>query len=386
MLNIRELTAYLYVAPLRHSLVASLFTMKQRASLFIKLTDESGLSGWGEVWCNFPEHGGEYRLRILESIFVPLIIGLKFAHPKNFFDYLSKKTQALALQCAEIGPFSHIISGIDIALWDIYSKCLGLPLYKTIADNPGKTRSGVKVYASGLNPDNAIDLIAMKRGEGYKNFKVKIGFGLERDCSLIESCLSTLNSDESLAVDANQAWSFNEAQQAISVLSQYPLEWIEEPIKCNSPLEMWYRLSKTTIIPLAAGENLYGFDSFAEAINANVVSVFQPDVCKWGGITGCINVGNTAIKARKRYCPHYLGGALGQMASAHLLAGIGGSGLLEVDANDNPLRQSVLGEFLACQDGHITLHDFPGLCQEPNLESIKEFLKHTYTYSRRVSA
>jgi L-alanine-DL-glutamate epimerase-like enolase superfamily enzyme len=61
------------------------------------------------------------------------------------------------------------------------------------------------------------------------------------------------------------------------------------------------------------------------------------------------------------YCPHYLGGGVGLLASAHLLAGVGGKGLLEIDANDNPLRTLVCGPLNDVREGQATLTETPGL-------------------------
>ena len=64
--------------------------------------------------------------------------------------------------------------------------------------------------------------------------------------------------------------------------------------------------------------------------------------------------------AQKTYCPHYLGGGIGLLASAHLLAGCDG-GSLEVDANDNPLRDAFCGPVADVKDGAIELHGGAGL-------------------------
>ena len=64
----------------------------------------------------------------------------------------------------------------------------------------------------------------------------------------------------------------------------------------------------------------------------------QPDIAKWGGLTVCRGLADDILKSGKTFCPHYLGGGIGLLASAHLLAGAGGEGRLEMDVNENPLR------------------------------------------------
>jgi L-alanine-DL-glutamate epimerase-like enolase superfamily enzyme len=124
--------------------------------------------------------------------------------------------------------------------------------------------------------------------------------------------------------------------------------------------------------PLAGGENIAGRDAFAVALAEGVLNVIQPDVAKWGGITGCLAVAHDVVASKRIYCPHYLGGGIGLLASAHLLAACNG-GWLEVDSNDNPLRDAFCGAVAAIKDGEIELPDTPGLGIEPDIASIEEY-------------
>jgi D-galactarolactone cycloisomerase len=72
-----------------------------------------------------------------------------------------------------------------------------------------------------------------------------------------------------------------------------------------------------------------------------------------------------------RYCPHYLGGGIGLLASAHLLAAVGGDGILEIDANPNPLRTETCGPLTAIREGRARLTDAPGLGFEPDLARLR---------------
>ena len=87
----------------------------------------------------------------------------------------------------------------------------------------------------------------------------------------------------------------------------------------------------------------------------------------------------------KTYCPHYLGGGIGLLASAHLLAGVGGDGLLEIDANDNPLRDRFCGPVAKVNDGTITLTDLPGLGLEPDMAADR-ILQDFVTGTGRMAA
>ena len=108
-------------------------------------------------------------------------------------------------------------------------------------------------------------------------------------------------------------------------------------------------------MPLAAGENIASRAGFSQALGGDVLRVVQPDIAKWGGLSVCSDIARDILKAGKIFCPHYLGGGIGLLASAHLLAGVGGDGLLEVDSNDNPLRDLFCGPVADITDGTITL-------------------------------
>ena len=92
-------------------------------------------------------------------------------------------------------------------------------------------------------------------------------------------------------------------------------------------------------IALAAGENALGDAAFDALIASRAVAVVQPDLAKWGGVSGVLAVIDRIEAAGLRYCPHYLGAGVGLLASAHVLAARAGADRwLEVDANPNPLR------------------------------------------------
>ena len=98
--------------------------------------------------------------------------------------------------------------------------------------------------------------------------------------------------------------------------------------------------------------------------------MIQPDVAKWGGHSGCLPVARAALAGGRTYCPHFLGGGIGLLHSLHLLAAVRGPGLLEVDANANPLREGLLGDVLAVAEGSVALPGGQGLGLEPDLKPL----------------
>ncbi|MGH8705390.1 MAG: enolase C-terminal domain-like protein, partial [Burkholderiales bacterium] len=194
-----------------------------------------------------------------------------------------------------------------------------------------------------------------------------------RDLANLKALRAALGEDAELMADANQAWTLGQALEEAPRLEPFGLRWLEEPLRADRFWDEWRALSGKTRSPLAAGENLAGADAFEAALAAGALAVVQPDVAKWGGFSGCLPVAKRILAAGRRYCPHWLGGGIGLLASAHLLAAAGGDGLLEVDANPNPLRTLTCGPLARVVDGLASLTGEPGLGAIPDLDALREF-------------
>lgn len=330
-------------------------TMHDRPALLIELEDGDGNRGLGEVWCNFPACGAEHRARLLETAILPAVLGVAFDSPQHCFSALESGFSRLAIQSGEPGPVAQCLAGIDVALWDLVARRAGLPLFRLLGGGAGT----IPAYASGINPAGAMQTVERCRARGYRAFKLKIGFDRRRDLDNVARISTSLAPHETLMVDANQAWTLPEATRAARDLADYRLGWLEEPIMADSPAADWSALAAASSIPLAAGENIRTAAGFDDAIAGGCFGVIQPDLCKWGGISGVFPVARRAIAAGRVYCPHYLGAGVGLAASAHLLAAVGGDGLLEIDANDNPLRSDIFPA--AVTDGMLALGEGRGL-------------------------
>ena len=230
------------------------------------------------------------------------------------------------------------------------------------------------VYASGINPDGAAHTVQFSREAGYRAFKLKVGFGMEQDLANLDRVSQGLAPGERLMVDANQAWDLGRARDMSNRLGRYDIDWLEEPIMADRPAEEWAELAAASPLPLAAGENIRGLAGFSQLIGSGSIGVIQPDACKWGGVSACLDVARAALEAGRRYCPHYLGGGVGLIASAHILAAAGGDGLLEVDVNSNPLRENLAQPIPAIKAGQLILSDAPGLGVQPDLAATRRYI------------
>lgn len=368
-----RLQATVYRAPLRTPVRTSFGVMHDRPALLVRVTDRDGADGWGEVWCNFPSVGAEHRARLATEIVAPLVLDRSFALPSEAFAHASAALEVLALQTGEFGPLAQALAGVDMALWDLSARRAGQPLYRLLGGQPVHA---VPVYASGINPDAPERLAEAKRAEGHRAFKLKVGFGRERDLANLATLRARLGTGAVLMVDANQAWDLDEAIGMAPKLAEHGPAWLEEPLRADRPKAEWAKLKTASPVPLAAGENLRSTESFDAAISDGILSVLQPDLGKWGGFSGCVPIGRRAVEAGTRLCPHWLGGGIGLMASLHLLAAVGGEGLLEVDVNPNPLRDLMI-RCPPVRDGTMAVPNGPGLGAEPELTALRPYHRLT---------
>lgn len=368
---LRSAEVFVFRAPIDVPVRTSFGVMRDRPAVLLRVEDADGLWGWGEAWCNFPSCGAEHRGRLLAETVLPPALGVPWHEPGQLVRDVARKLHILRLQADEPGPMDQALACLDIALWDLAARRAGSPLHELLGD---AAMTAMPAYASGINHPGVAETVERMRQAGYRAFKVKIGFGREQDEANIRVALDTLLPGERLAVDANQAWTLEQALEALPRLRQYPLLWVEEPLACDRPAEEWARLAASGRFSLAAGENIRGAASFDAAIAAAAIRVVQPDVCKWGGLSACRRVARAALAAGLHYCPHYLGGGIGLLASAHLLAAVGGDGLLEVDCNPNPLRELLADPFPRLEDGRFILSHEPGLGVAPDMGAVEHLL------------
>ncbi len=364
---IQRVECWVFRAPVSEPVANAFGAMNNRPALFLRVSASDGAWGWGEVFCNFPQVGAEHRARLVDSIFRPLLEGAPGDAPAAVRALLEQRTRQMAIQCGEPGPFAQITGAVDQAMWDMTARRAGLPLWRHLGGTPR-----VRVYASGIGPDHVTTIVAGKHAQGYRAFKLKVGFGIERDVANLAALRTALGPCATLLCDANQAWRPEQARSFIAQLAPYRPVWIEEPIGADESPDAWRALAAGSAVPLAAGENLRGLQAFENAITQGHVKFVQPDVGKWGGISGGLEVARSAQAHGVAYCPHWLAGGIGLAASMHTLAASGSAGgYAEVDANPNPLREEVFP--FEVTDGWVTLSDAPGLGVEPDLQRLARF-------------
>lgn len=354
---IERVEVFCFRVPVKVPVATSFGVMRDRPAVFVKLTDKTGCFGWGEIFANWPAAAAEHRAQLLVQDICDLVVGVRVEKAGDLFDRLTAQTHIRALQSGEWGPFRQVIAGLDIALQDLFARQRGVSLARFL--DPAAA-DAVPTYASGIAIGAAPALIEQARAAGHSAYKVKIGFEGARDLDALGAVSESLHEGEHLMADVNQAWSVDQALSHAPRIDALKLGWLEEPIRADLSVAEWGKLAHGLKSPLAGGENITGHADFDAAIAARHLSVVQPDIVKWGGISGCGAVARRVMDAGSRYCPHFLGGGIGLIASAHLLAAVGGDGMLEVDVNPNPLRDAFDGARVQ-QDGKFALGATAGL-------------------------
>lgn len=354
--------------PLRAPMQTVFGPVDARPALIVRIVDRDGAEGWGEIWCNFPQVGAEYRARLAALVAPHALAGLDPGQPELSFATLRARLHRLSLQAGEPGPADQIAAGLDIALHDLAARRKGVPLAVFL----GGELKPLPAYASGIDSRLAAEMISSAREAGYRAFKLRVGFGRQSALEAIAAAKRVMGKGDRLMVDANQSWDVDDAIEMVQLLSDAPLDWIEEPIPVDRPLAEWQAVKAASACPIAGGENMRSAAEFEAAITGTVFDVIQPDVCKWGGLSACVGLARNILAGRKRYCPHFLGGGVGLAVSAHLLAAVGGNGLLEIDVNDNALRDGLCGPLLPVVDGAAIVPNGPGLGYVPDVEALSD--------------
>ena len=330
------LDVYELAAPLERPRRNAFGEMRARPALLVRLLDADGAEGWGEAFCNWPAFGAAHRARILREILSPLLVGRTFDEPETLWQDLTERTRPLVLQCDEPGPFAQCIAALDMAAWGLVCHRSG----RGLADYWGTTPTAVPIYASALTADGLDDRVPSLRADGWTGFKLKVGFGYDADVAALRRLRHLVGPGVAIMVDANQAWNVDDALRHADAFAPHDVAWLEEPIPADAPVTAWADLVRRSPIPVAAGENVRGDDAF-EQLLAVGLHVVQPDAAKWGGLSGLRRVAAMASRAGASFAPHFLGAAVGLVATTAAARALAAS-WIEVDATPNLLQSDLL--------------------------------------------
>lgn|SRR5688572_26973476 len=354
--------------PLPTPIRTPMTTISNVVTLMLRVEDEDGTEGWGEIWCNFPRFGVHHRARILRELVAPLVIGRAFDSPADCSRLLETATRIVRLQAGEPGPMRSVIAGLDIALWDIAAKKSGQALWQLL----GGRSSRVPIYVSvGWGPA-ALTRVRDFAASGICAFKIRSSGEAEDHRRAVTAARQVIGPESDLMLDLNSSWTEEAAAAGMSTLASANLSWLEEPVPVDTPAATWLRLARAAPMPLAGGENMLDAEEVEAALNLGALTVLQPDLTKWGGFSGILPLGRRIVAEGRRFCPHMFGGAPGTLAAAHLLAASNAAdGILEWGVNHNPVRDALMRRDLT--GSAFELEDTPGLGLRIDHDVVREY-------------
>lgn len=354
--RIHRVDAIALEMPLRATVHTPVARFSSVVNLLVRVEDDDGTAGWGEVWCNFPRFGVHHRARLLREIVAPLLVGRAFATPAECLTFLAEATRIVRLQAGEPGPFAAVLAGVDIALWDIAGKKLGAPLWHLF----GGARGDVPIYVSvGWAPD-AMERVQRHADQGVRAFKLRSAGDTAAHLAVALAARDVLGNECELMLDLNSSWDETAALAGVPALAPARLSWLEEPLPVDAPDAAWTRLANAAPMPIAGGENMIDAGVIDDALALGALAVVQPDMTKWGGFSQQFPLARRIVAAGRRYCPHMFGGPVGTLAAAHLLASSNApGGMLEWGVNHHPVRDAMMPRDV--RGGIFHLDDTPGL-------------------------
>ncbi|MCB0120821.1 MAG: galactonate dehydratase [Caldilineaceae bacterium] len=340
--------------------------------LFVRIHTDSGITGIGEGSLQYKD--------------VALAAELK-----NFGTYLRGKDP---FQIEHLWTSLHrrvtwtggavtlsAISAIDLALWDIKGKALGVPVYELVG---GKVRDRVPLYANGWfvgTRPSAHGPQGGERGEeewyasrakdvvaqGYRCLKL-YPFGgaqvitperIQRGIGLVRAVREAVGPNIEIAVDVRARLNIGSARRVAQLLEPFHIAWLEEPILFDNAQAMT-ELARSIRVPVATGEQLYTRWEFRALLEQNAIAIIQPDICHAGGLSEVRKIATMAETYYVSVAPHNSNGPISTVASLHLDMSIPNCHMQELFLNSLPYYQQLLTNPLIVENGYGKPPEGPG--------------------------
>ncbi len=377
-MKIVEVRGYWLEYALSRPLYNSIGSIESRNALIVELVTDGGHSGWGET-----QRLPGLAWSIIESAHAKRLLGSDpfsnpLANPLNA--PLDEKPQGEQPR-GEVAMMAA--SAIDIALWDLRGRILGLPIASLLG---GARRQDILAYASGPfmagggDPyRNMLADVERYLGEGFTGFKLRCGVTPAADAEIAKSVRRLIGPDAGLMIDINTGYSRDSAVELLGRVEGADLSWIEEPLQ-PFDFDGYAGLSKGSAVPIAAGENIAELRDFRQLIASGGVSLIQPDLYLCGGISGAMRIAALADAFGTPYLPHVFGGTVNFYASLQLASVLTPYGLgrgadypwFEYDRGENALR-TMPSEPALDERGRIAIPDGPGIGIEISREMFAPF-------------
>jgi len=340
----------------------------------IKITTDEGIVGWSDV--ETQPHVGR---AIVEAPsggqvgFDPLKLALVGEDPLER-ERLWEKMYHYMGYFGRQGAGMQMISGADIALWDIAGKAFGVPIHKLLG---AKYRERVRAYASTLfrpTPDAMKAAVASYLEQGFRAIKFgwgAFGYDLALDEALVRAAREEAGPDVTLMVDSG--WYAEDYRmpykprpikdwiRLVKRLEELDVFWVEDFLHPENYAGYAAVSAQTTTLRIAAGEQLAGVPEFTRLADEGKVDVLQPDLSRCGGLTIGKRIADLARQRQIDCVPHAWLTDLLKAASLHLNAYLFTSQYLEFNTATASLLNNLCTEKIKLEDGEIRVPTKPGL-------------------------
>jgi L-alanine-DL-glutamate epimerase-like enolase superfamily enzyme len=341
-------------------------------STLVRVETESGLIGLGEAKAAVGSAGTSAALcTCIGDELAPLLLGQDARDISRLWDVMYNGSRAhFALARGHAFPVLgrrgltvSAISGIDMALWDILGKSLGVPVWRLLG---GRRHERMPAYASGgWAPAGRIaaELQSFLARGGFRAVKMRVGAGddtLDHSIRRVRAAREGLGDEVEIMCDAHGTWTVAEAKRFCRAVADCDLAWLEEPVTADDKRGQ-AEVRAATDIPIASGESEFTRFDFRDLIELRAVDILQPDLSIAGGITEAMRIEALASTHQLRFAPHLWGGALTFAAGLHVAAVASSGFILEYSLGANPMLHELALEDFPVVDGMIEIPERPGL-------------------------
>jgi len=350
----------------------------------VEIETDAGITGYGEAKAQVGSASDNHALlAMIKEELQPLLVGRDPHQISALWEDLYNGTRAhYALSRGRSFPVLgrrgltiSAISGIDLALWDILGKSLGVPVYQLLG---GKCRDALPAYASGGWADaQAIgDQLQsyIDRG-GFRAVKMRVGVmdgDVETSVARVQAARAALGSDIAIMVDAHGTFSVREAQRFARKVEDCDLAWFEEPVNADDKAGQ-AEVRASTDIPIASGESEFTRFDFRDLIMLHAVDILQPDLAIMGGITEGVRIAAMASAFQLTVAPHLWGSALLFASGLQLAAALPNCTILEYSLGFNPMLHDLVVESPVIRNGYMYIPNSPGLGVTLNHEFVQQY-------------
>jgi len=337
--------------------------------LFLKVHTDEGIVGWGEPIV-------EGRAETCATAVAELAKYLVGKDPRQVVHHWQAMYRHAFYRGGPV--LTSAISGIDMALWDIKGKALGVPIYELLG---GPTRSRVRVYA---HIRNSPEVLRQRQAEGFTAFKTGVpdltqsgivaspGF-IARAADNFASLREAGGPEADIGIDFHGAISPQNAKLLIKAIEPYQPMYVEEPVACQN-VDIMAEIARSTHLPIATGERIFTKWGFREILEKGAASILQPDMCHAGGITEVRLIAGMAEAYYAAIAPHNPLGPI-SLAAGLQLAGCIPNFLCQEQVS---LGEGYLREPFQVEDGYVALPTGPGLGIEVDEDQLPDRIGHDW--------